>query len=145
MTYIWSCRYTGFVTAGGAVCLAALAPPGQPGSWRPDYCFQGVLNTAINAMWVSPRFPAVSFAAKPCAKALHIDMRVPQRLLTRVAVVLQAGVPVHVKTASGGGIGGPLRVDLESRFSAGGLEKYSEVGAVTEIFACQCTFFAVLT
>jgi ubiquitin-conjugating enzyme E2 Q len=35
--------YTGHVTAGGSICMEALAQTGSPNSWRPDYCLSGLL------------------------------------------------------------------------------------------------------
>lgn len=43
------CLYTGHVTAGGSVCLQALAPSSSWGGWTPDYCFSGLLPMVIDA------------------------------------------------------------------------------------------------
>lgn len=46
-----SCRrcvmYTGHVTSGGSICLESLTLSGTPGSWRPDYTVESLLNVIV--------------------------------------------------------------------------------------------------
>ena len=38
--------YTGYVTAGGSICIEALTLSGSRGSWQPDFCFESIINVS---------------------------------------------------------------------------------------------------
>ncbi|KAK9817931.1 hypothetical protein WJX72_004478 [[Myrmecia] bisecta] len=83
--------YTGHVTAGGSICIAALTLSGGAGSWSPDYSVESILNVVITNMLDCER--------------------------------------LQVTTASGGGTSGPLRIDLDKRYSHNPMQPYSEAEA----------------
>ena len=69
-----SCRwYTGHVTAGGSICIAALTLSGSANSWTPDYCVESILNVVIaNMCAVTSRTPQAT--AHVCACGYHSDV-----------------------------------------------------------------------
>lgn len=76
------CRwYTGHVTAGGSICIAALTLSGNVNSWTPDYSVESILNVVLANMCVMCTynfgFPSSAVYPNPDAAltGLHIPLQ----------------------------------------------------------------------